>query len=161
MKAIIWSVDQWFNVCAVVRSGNFRDSSWTGLSFSLNRSFVFYQVNNYWIFNLVFSFSNVKCWASLASFSKLVFGEIFLWTMTEVWLLFVPLRARVFSGMSVRWFPLASRESSLEHPRIFFVFFFLFISLSLSLSLSPSQLHQQHMEVPGQGIEPVLRPEPL
>ena len=42
-------------------------------------------------FQSYFSLSEANCWASLASFSKLSFGEICLWTTAEVWLLLVPL----------------------------------------------------------------------
>ena len=66
------------------------------------------------ISNCCFSFPEASCWAPLASFSKLSFGEISLWTVTEVWLLLVPLRAAFLAEMSARLFPLASRESSLE-----------------------------------------------
>ena len=41
--------------------------------------------------------------------------------MTEVWLLFVPLRSAFLTEMSARWFPLASRESSLECPGILII----------------------------------------
>ena len=38
---IILSVDQWFNACTVVRSGDFRVSGRTGLFFGPNQSFLF------------------------------------------------------------------------------------------------------------------------
>ena len=65
MKAIILTV---------VKSGNFRVSSGTGLLFGQTRAFLF--LPNQQLLNLqsCFSFPEANCWASLASFSKLAFG---------------------------------------------------------------------------------------
>ena len=117
MNAIIFSVDQWFNECVVVRSGNVRVSSRTGLSFGPNQGFLF--LSNQRLLNFqsfFFSFSEANCWASLAGFSTLSFGEISLCTVTEVWLLLVLLSAVFLAEMLAKWFPLPSRESSLECP---------------------------------------------
>lgn len=65
-----------------------------------------------------FSFSEASY---LARFSKLSFWEIFLWTMTEVWLLLVTLRSVFLIEMSARWFTLAFIESSLECPGILII----------------------------------------
>lgn len=74
-----FSVDQWFDVWIVVRTGNFRVCSRTGLLFDLNQSFVFLSNQQLLDFQSCFSFLEASCWASLASFSKL-FGEITHWT---------------------------------------------------------------------------------
>lgn len=83
-----FSVDQWFDVCVVVRTGNFRVFSRTGLLFGLGQSFLFLSNQQLLDFQSCFSFPEANCWASLASFSKLLFGEITFWTMTDVWLRF-------------------------------------------------------------------------
>ena len=121
MKAIILLADQWFNACMVVRSGNFRVSGRTGLLFGSNQSFLF--LSNQWLLNFqsCFSFSEASWWAFLASFSKLSFGDKSLWTMPEVWLPWIPLWAAFLAEVSARWFPLASRESSLECPGILII----------------------------------------
>ena len=102
MKAIIFPIDQWFNACTVVRSGNFRVSGRTGLLFGPNQSSLFFSNQQSLNFQSCFSFSEANCWTSIASFSKLSFGEISLQTMTEVWLLLVPLRAAHLMEMSAR-----------------------------------------------------------
>ena len=121
LKAIILSVNQWFNACTVVRSGNFRASSRTGSLFRPNKNFLFLSNQQLLNFQSCFSFSEANCWASLAHFYKLSFGEISLCTMTEFWLLLVPLGTTFLMEMSARWSPLASRESSLECPRILII----------------------------------------
>ena len=103
MNAVILSVDQWFNACTVFRSGNFRVVGRTGLLFGPNQSFLFLSKQQLFNFQSCFSFPEANCWASLASFSKLSFGEIALWTVTEVWLLLVPLRATFPAEISARW----------------------------------------------------------
>ena len=45
MKAIILSVYQWFNACTVVKSGNFRVSSRTGLLVGTKQSYFFEKSN--------------------------------------------------------------------------------------------------------------------
>ena len=75
MNAIILLVDQWFNACTVVKSGNFRVSSRTGLLFDPNRSLLSLSNQELLNFETSFSFSEANCWGSLASFSKLSFGE--------------------------------------------------------------------------------------
>ena len=52
---------------------------------------------------------------SLVNFSKLSFERTSLWTRAEVWLL-ASERTAFGAEMSVRWFPLASRDSRLECP---------------------------------------------
>ena len=116
--AVILSVDQWFNACTVVRIGDLRVSSRTGLLFDPNQSFLFLSNQQLLNFLFCFSFSEANCQATLSSFSKFSFGEISVWTMTEVWLLLVPLKTTFLAKISARWFPLASRESSLECSRI-------------------------------------------
>ena len=53
-------------------------------------------------FPILFLFSEASFQSFPACFSKLSFGEIFLWTMTEVWLLLVPIRAAVITEISTR-----------------------------------------------------------
>ena len=92
MNAIVLSVHQWFNACTVVRSGNFGVSVRIGLLFGPNQSFLFLSNEQFLNFQSCFSFSEANCWASRSSFSKLSFGGIFLWIMTEACLLSVPLK---------------------------------------------------------------------
>ena len=67
-------------------------------------------------FQSCFLFPEASFWDSLTSFSKLSFGEISLWTIIEIWLLLVPLRATFLAEILAKSFPLALRESSLECP---------------------------------------------
>lgn len=103
------SVDQWFNECTGDRNGNSCASSRTESFFVLNLS-LFIRPIAVDFFNLVLSFSEANFWTTLASFSKLSFGEIALWTLTVVWLLLVSLRATFLVEVWVRWFPLASES---------------------------------------------------
>lgn len=112
MKTIIWSVDLWSNEYTVIMSGNFS----MGCYLILTRAISFYQTSNFWISITVFSFSEACCWASIAYFSKLSFGEISLWT--EVWLLLLPLRVAFLAEISTKWFPWTSRDSSLQCPKL-------------------------------------------
>ena len=72
--------------------GNFRVLVGLGYYFVQTRDFLFLSNQKLLNFQSCFSFSKVNCWASLASFLKLSFGKISLWTMTEVWQQLVPLR---------------------------------------------------------------------
>ena len=118
MKAIILLVDQWLIASTMVRIENLRVSGRAELLFSPNQSFFFLSSQQLLSFQSCFCFFWGHCWASLASFPKLSFREISLSTMTEVWRLLVPLSVAFLAEMSARWFPLASRESSLECPGI-------------------------------------------
>ena len=51
-------------------------------------------------FQSCFSLSEVNYWASVASFSKLSFGKICLWTVVAVWLLVVFLRSAFFAEIT-------------------------------------------------------------
>ena len=118
MKAIILLVDQWLIACTMVRTENLRVSGRMGLLFGPNHNFLFLSSQQLLSFQSCFCFSWGHRWASLASFPKLSFREITLLTMTEVWRLLVPLMVALLAEMSARWFPLASRGSSLECPGI-------------------------------------------
>ena len=83
----------------MIRTGNGGVSTRAGLLFSSNKSFLFLskQLMNFQSCSL---FSKASFWSSLTSFSELSFGELSHWTMTEVWLLLVPLRAVFLAEMS-------------------------------------------------------------
>ena len=69
----------------------------------------------------------LRFWDQLLGFSSQfsAFGEISLRTMTEIWLLLIPLRtAFLVEILLARWLPLVS-ESSLECLWIFFIYFWL------------------------------------
>ena len=85
------------------------------------QSFLFLSNQRLLNFQSCLSFSEANCGASLASFSKLSFGKISLWTMTEVWLLLVLWTAAGLAEISASWFLLASRESSSECPGILII----------------------------------------
>lgn len=96
MNAIIFSVDQWFKACTMVRNENLRVSGRTGLLLGANQSFLFLPNQQLLNFPSCFSFSEVSCYTVLTSFPKLSFREISLGTMAEVWLTLVSLRAAFF-----------------------------------------------------------------
>lgn len=75
MNAVILSVDHG-NVWTVVRSEDIRVSVRIRLLFGLNWSFLFFQANDLWIFNLFFPFLKGNCCFFLSSLSKLSFGKI-------------------------------------------------------------------------------------
>lgn len=83
-------------------SGNFRVSGRTGFLFGPMQNFLF--VSNQQLSNLpsFFFFPFLRPVLGLLSFSKLSLGEICLWTVAEVWLLLVPLRATFLVEMSAR-----------------------------------------------------------
>ena len=95
------SVGQQINVSIVVRIRNFRVSNRTVLLFALNQSFLSF-LNQQLNFQSFLFFSEANCCFFLASFFKLLFGETFSWTMTEVWLLLVSLRKALFVEMSTK-----------------------------------------------------------
>ena len=78
MNAIILLVGQWVNVCS---------GWWMGIlvfgrtELLLGPNYLFLLNQQLLNFQSCFSFSEVNCWASIASFSKLSFAEISLWTM--------------------------------------------------------------------------------
>ena len=57
----------------------------TRLLFGLKESFLFYQINIFLIFFLLFSFSETNYGASISP--TLLFGKICFWTMKMAWLL--------------------------------------------------------------------------
>ena len=70
------------------------------------KTFSFYQTNNCFqqsyfacLLACLLFFSEASYWTSLVNFLKLSFGEIILWTMTQIWLLVVPLRAAFLTEM--------------------------------------------------------------
>lgn len=99
MNAITLSINQLFNACTMIRTGNGGVSTRAGLLFGPNKSFLFLskKLMNFQSCSL---FSKASFWSSLTSFSQLSFGELSHWTMTEVWLLLVPLRAMFPAEMS-------------------------------------------------------------
>ena len=117
MKAITLS-DQRFNACQWWGGGILESLSRTRLLLGSKQSFLFSSNQQLLNFQSCFSFSEANCWASPVNFSKFSFWEIRLQTMTTVWLLLVPLRTEFLAEISARWFSLASREISLEWPRI-------------------------------------------
>lgn len=105
------SVNQWFNVCTVVSSGNFRFLGGPDCYLSQLRVWIQLFLDSQYYF----SFSGANHWASLVNFSKLSFGRASLWIMTEVWLL-ASLRTAFLVEICARWFPLTPRDLSLECP---------------------------------------------
>lgn len=83
--------------------------------FGPNQSFLFLSDQQLLDFQSCFSFSEANCWASLASFSKLLFGGN---VSLDQGRRLVPLKVPFPEGMSAKRFPLAFRESTLECPGI-------------------------------------------
>ena len=87
-----------FNACTVIRSGNFSASKRTGFlvqarTFFIKPTIVEFPSCFFHFYSQLFGFSS--------QFSSLSFGEISLWTVTEVWLL-VPSRAAFLVQISAR-----------------------------------------------------------
>lgn len=108
---------QWTNGLTHVEFGNEDFESPVRLQcyFIWTRAFSLNQIKTCWISTLVFFSSLGQLLGfSLVYFSKFSFGEIALWTISEIWLLLVLLEAAALADTSVSWFPLASRDLSLE-----------------------------------------------
>ena len=84
-----------------LQAGDFGVSGRTELLLSPSQSFLFLSNQQLLNFQSCLSFSKANCWASLASFSK-IFMEISFWSMTEFWLLLVPLKAVLLVEMAAR-----------------------------------------------------------
>lgn len=82
-----FTVDQWFNVCTVVSTGNLKLSGTATLFFGPHLSSLFLSDQQLSDFQYWFSFYGAHCWASLVNFSRPSFGKTYLWTMTGVLLL--------------------------------------------------------------------------
>ena len=71
------------------------------------KMFSFYQTKNcfqqscfaFFLSFFFFFFFEASYWTFLVNFLKLSFGEIIFWTMTQIWLLLVPLRAAFLAEM--------------------------------------------------------------
>ena len=94
------SIDHWFGVCTVMRSGFFRVSDRTEL-FDINHTFLFFpKIVKFPI--LFFLLLNLILGLLEPVFSKVSFEEISLWIMAEVCLLLVPIRIAFHAEISAR-----------------------------------------------------------
>ena len=115
MKAVIWSVDQWFNEHTVVKGGNFRISNRTGFLFGSNQSFLFLQNDNCWVFTFFFSFLR-PIWGISSQFFKIIFRESIPLDNDTDLAAAGPFKSNIPVEIAARWFFLASKKSSLESP---------------------------------------------
>lgn len=116
INALILSVGQWFNARTVLRSGNFRAYGWTGFLFDPMQSFLFLSNQQLLNFQFYFSFPDANCWASLARFSQLSFGELSLWPYKRFHCCCLLLRKEFLAEVSARRFPFSFQRVKFRMP---------------------------------------------